>query len=500
MRLVTGQEMREVDARAIKEYGIPGIVLMENAGLRVVEELEREFSPLTGRRVCVFAGPGNNGGDGFVIARHLLCRGIWTKVFLVGKRERIRGDALVNLNILEKMGASITVLAERNDNRVQVALALCDIIVDALLGTGSSGPPRGPFPKVMEAIKGSSRPVVAVDIPSGLDPDTGKVADCCLKAQLTVTFGLPKRGLCLLPGAEYAGRLVVADIGLPPDLLQGGGTRLITKEYVASILPQRPPSSHKGTFGHLLLLAGSRGFAGAAVLAARGALRSGAGLVSLAVPGEIVSLVAPQVPEAMVHERTSVDDLLERATAVVLGPGLGTSPDAKRLVRDLMGKIELPLVIDADGLNILAEEGLELAAKKKVVLTPHPGEMARLSGLSIADIQADRVEIARAFAKRWSLTLVLKGARTVVAGPDGTVFVNPTGNPGMATGGTGDVLAGMIGSLLAQGLSPMEASAAAVFLHGLAGDRGALQVGQAGLVAGDVVEYLPTAWQEALIT
>jgi len=202
----------------------------------------------------------------------------------------------------------------------------------------------------------------------------------------------------------------------------------------------------------------------------------------------------------MVHERTSVDDFLERATAVVLGPGLGTSPDAKRLVRDLMGKIELPLVIDADGLNILAEEGLELAAKKKVVLTPHPGEMARLSGLSIADIQADRVEVARSFAKKWGLVLVLKGARTVVAGPDGTVFVNPTGNPGMATGGTGDVLAGMIGSLLAQGLGPVEAATAAVFLHGLAGDLGVVQLGAEGLVAGDVVDYLPAAWQEALKT
>jgi NAD(P)H-hydrate epimerase len=500
LRLVTGQEMREVDNRAIREYGIPGVVLMENAGLRVVEELEREFGPLAERRVCVFAGPGNNGGDGFVIARHLLCRGIWTKVFLVGKRERVRGDALVNLNILEKMGASITVLSERNDNRVQVALALCDIIVDALLGTGSSGPPRAPFPAVMEAIKGSSRPVVAVDIPSGLDPDTGKVADCCLKAQLTVTFGLPKRGLCLLPGAEYVGRLVVADIGLPPALLQGGKTRLVSRGYVASILPQRPSASHKGTFGHLLLLAGSRGFAGAAVLAARGALRSGAGLVSLAVPGEIVPLVAPQVPEAMVHERTSVEELLERATAVVVGPGLGMSPDARRLLRDLLGKIEKPVVIDADGLNILAQEGLELVAKKNVVLTPHPGEMARLAGLPVADIQADRVEVARSFAKKWGLVLVLKGARTVVAGPDGTVFVNPTGNPGMATGGTGDVLAGMIGSLLAQGLGPVEAATAAVFLHGLAGDLGVVQLGAAGLVAGDVVDYLPAAWQEALKT
>jgi hydroxyethylthiazole kinase-like uncharacterized protein yjeF len=500
VRLVTGQEMRELDARAIKEYGIPGVVLMENAGLRVVEELEREFDPLAQRRVCVFAGPGNNGGDGFVIARHLLCRGVWTKVFLVGSRERIKGDALINLNILEKMGASITVLSGRNNNRVQVALALCDIIVDALLGTGSSGPPRAPFPAVMEAINNSSKPVVAVDLPSGLDPDTGKAVDCCLRAKLTVTFGLPKRGLCLLPGAEYAGRLVVADIGLPPDLLGGGMTRLITPKAVASLLPSRNLSGHKGTFGHLLLLAGSQGFAGAAVLAARGALRCGVGLVSLAVPGEIIPLVAPQVPEAMVHERTSMDGLLERATAVALGPGLGMSPEAKRLLRDLLGKIELPVVIDADGLNILAQEGLDLVAKKKAVLTPHPGEMARLSGLSIADIQADRVEVARSFAKKWGLVLVLKGARTVVAGPDGTTFVNPTGNPGMATGGTGDVLAGMIGSLLAQGLGPTEASVAAVFLHGLAGDLGIVDLGTAGLVAGDVVDYLPAAWHQVLKT
>lgn len=235
-------------------------------------------------------------------------------------------------------------------------------------------------------------------------------------------------------------------------------------------------------------------------MAARGALRSGAGLVSLAVPGEIVPLVAPQVPEAMVHERTSVEELLERATAVVVGPGLGMSPDARRLLRDLLGKIEKPVVIDADGLNILAQEGLELVAKKNVVLTPHPGEMARLAGLPVADIQADRVEVARSFAKKWGLVLVLKGARTVVAGPDGTVFVNPTGNPGMATGGTGDVLAGMIGSLLAQGLGPVEAATAAVFLHGLAGDLGVVQLGAAGLVAGDVVDYLPAAWQEALKT
>ncbi|MGI6037517.1 MAG: NAD(P)H-hydrate dehydratase [Limnochordia bacterium] len=500
MRLVTGQEMAHIDKGAIEEYGIPGIVLMENAGLQVIKAMERRWGDLTSKRIVIMAGPGNNGGDGFVIARHLVNRGIWTRVFLVGSKERVAGDARVNLEILEKLGVGITYI-NGEDNKVPLALALADIVVDALLGTGFRGKLRPPYGSLIDQINASGRPVVAVDIPSGVDSSTGSV-EKAVQGTLTVSFGLPKLGTFLFPGADYVGQLEIVDIGLPRPLLDTGGeVFLSTSQYVHQVLPVRSQDSHKGTYGHLLLLAGSPGMAGAAVLAARGALRAGVGLVSIGVPPGLETLVAPQIPEAMVHPLTGkpgqLEGLLARASAVALGPGLGQGSHAYRLLETLLDRITLPLVIDADGLNILAQGGyLDRLPRnaKPIVFTPHPGEMARLTGLRVDQIQANRLAIAREYAQKWGVILVLKGAQTVIAGPQGQAYLNPTGNPGMATGGSGDVLTGVIGSLLAQGMAGQEAAVAGVYLHGQAGDLAAGKLGMEGVIAGDLADYLPLAF------
>ena len=513
MRLVTAKEMQEIDRRAIKEFGIPGLVLMENAGRSVAQAVAQKLGRIAGKRIVILCGKGNNGGDGFVAARHLLQKGATVKVFLACEPEDITGDARVNFTILERLGQEVFRLSGANSIQLlKVALMQAEAVVDALYGTGFRGKMPDRLGKVVEAVNDAGRFVVAVDVPSGLNADTGQVSGPCVQANLTVTFGLPKVGLVLEPGAGYAGELMVADISLPQDLTDtaGPGRYLVTRELVASWVAPRPVSAHKGSFGRVVVIGGSRGMLGAVCLAASAALRSGAGLVTLGVPlslqdvaaaklTEVITCGLPETPEGCLSRTAypAVMDLLKGSTVCALGPGMSQNANTVVLIRELVKTVSVPVVLDADGLNAFAGEGALLGERvSPLIITPHPGEMARLRATDVAAVQADRLETAERAAREWGAVVVLKGARTVVADPGGYTGVNSTGNPGMATAGTGDVLTGVIAAMVAQGMEPFRAAGAAVYLHGRAGDIAVREKGQMSLVAGDVLAALPEACRE----
>ncbi len=510
MKVVTAREMREIDRRAIEELGLPGLLLMENAGLRVAEAIRRCFGPLTGLRCAVFAGKGNNGGDGLVAARHLFNAGARVEVFLASELGKLQGDPLVNLKALQGCGVEVTEIRGRPGWELEACLDRAGVVVDALLGTGARGPMEGPLARIIEMINRTPGRVVAVDLPSGLDADTGRSDGPCVKADLTVTLGLPKRGLLLFPGAALAGRVWVADISIPRRAVEAQEieVELLCRQEARALLPPRPADAHKGTFGHVLVVAGSPGMTGAAALAAGGALRSGAGLVTLAVPRGLQEIMAIKMTEVMTRplgetaEGTlgaaavgEVLELLAGRGVLAIGPGLSRHPETVRAVRELVARSPVPTVVDADGLNALAGvEGPPGRAGVPLVLTPHPGELGRLMGCPASEVQADRVEAARRAARDLGATVVLKGARTVVAEPGGRCRLIPTGNPGMATGGSGDVLTGVIAALLAQGMPPFDAASLGAYVHGLAGDLAARDKGDRGLSAGDLVENLPAVF------
>lgn len=510
MRVVSAAEMRELDRRAIEEYGIPGIVLMENAGLNVVEVVKNMLGDVRDKVICIFAGKGNNGGDGYVVARHLFNLGAKVRLFLLAKASEIMGDAGANLNIWKKMGQTVTII-NKDDDLADICLSLesSDLIVDSIFGTGFKGTPDQPAAGIIQAINNSGKPSVAVDIPSGLEADTGLINGPCVRATRTVTFGLPKLGLVQEPGASYAGKLHIANISIPSFLLSAKQLKrhLLTQETVSNWVIRRPAALHKGDCGHVLVVAGSPGMTGAACLTALGAARAGAGLVTLAVPAGLQKLVAGKLIEIMTVAlpestgqtigRDAADDILllaKRADVVALGPGITTHPETASMVRELLPALNLPCVLDADGLNCLAGN-TDIFSRIAVpfVLTPHPGEMARLTGKTTAEIQKRRLSIAEQKAKDWQKVILLKGAATIVASPEGTVYINSTGNPGMATGGSGDLLTGIVAGFLAQGLGALEAAAVGAYLHGMAGDYAARQKGQRGLLAGDILDHLPAA-------
>lgn len=507
MDIVTGAGMRRLDERATSEFGLPGMILMENAGLRVTEAI-RNFPRC--RRITVLAGHGKNGGDGLVAARHLR-REMEVSVWLAAPPAAFQGDALTNLTILQRLGADCRVA----DNgpalqELEAELRRSDLVVDALLGTGLTRPPESPYAEIIRLVNASGAPVLAVDIPSGVCADSGSVAGEAIRADVTITFALPKLGLLLFPGAACTGRLEVADIGIPEQLLSGHGLRLLTREEVRCLLPYRVPDGHKGSFGKVLLISGSAGMSGAAVLAARAVLRGGAGAALVAVPQAVQAQVAVQIPEAITlalpdTKRGTISpealDSLRRqwtdCNVAAIGPGLSTDGEALPVLAGVLRECPLPLVLDADALNLLAETpAIFRECTAATVLTPHPGEAARLLGCDTAAVQADRPAAARELAVRFQSVVVLKGAHTLVASPEGEVVLNVTGNSGMATAGSGDVLTGLLAALLAQRVSPFEAASLAVYLHGLAGDLAASVKGEAGLVAGDIVESLPQAYLE----
>ncbi len=504
--------MRALDARAIATLGIPGPRLMEAAGTGAARLIAARWRPVRGRSVVILCGKGNNGGDGFVVARRLRAAGARVRVFLVGRRTEVRGDAAAALSRWQGRLDEVARAGDLAD--VDRALARAGLVVDALLGTGTDGSARGLVAEMIARLERQSTdarpapPVISLDLPSGLSADRGALPGPAVRATLTATFAGLKRSLLLHPAATRAGEVVVVPIGIPhAEVTRGVRTFLLEAADLRGRLPPRPVDAHKGVYGHLLVVAGSRGKTGAAALAARAALRSGAGLVTAAVPTSQQPVVAALGLEYMTEALPDgaagslargagarVLELVATMDALALGPGLSLEPETQALARELVARVPRPMVVDADALTALAGhlDVLKSAAGPRL-LTPHPGEMARLLGGGISDVQDDRIERARAFAAEHGVWVALKGAGTVVAAPDGNVWINPTGNAGMAKGGSGDVLTGMVGAFLARGLPPLEALQTAVYAHGRAGDLVRDAWGEEGMLAGDLVEAIPRA-------
>jgi NAD(P)H-hydrate epimerase len=510
MKVLTSRQMREIDRKTIAEIGIPGIALMENAGIRIVEALKRRFPAPRWERIVIVAGKGNNGGDGLVVARHLWNQGTRPVVLLLALKGDVLGDAAVNLNAALKMGLPVKEITSPGDwGRHKKALSRATVIVDAIFGTGLGKPLDGLYARVVGDINASKAFKIAVDIPSGLSSDSSLIIGPCVKADLTVTPAAPKIAHVLPPAEEYVGELVIAPIGVPPFLFDDPGLKLemVERKDVAPFLKGRKKDTHKGTFGHVLVISGSLGKTGAASLAGRAALRMGAGLVTVATPASCLPMVARSVPELMTEPLAEtpkktiaagalprVLELLKGKDALLLGPGLSTNPSTAEFVLALLPRVRVPMVLDADALNIIAAKpGVLGSIKTPAVLTPHPGEFARLLGLTNREVLADRIDLASAFARRYRVYVVLKGHRSLTACPDGRVFINPTGNPGMATGGSGDVLGGMIASQIGQEKDVRGAVVSAVYVHGLSGDLGAEELGERALIAGDIIRFLPRA-------
>jgi hydroxyethylthiazole kinase-like uncharacterized protein yjeF len=514
MKLATTSQMQDLDRTTIQGCGIPGIVLMENAGRGAAELLIRSFPGVRTGWVAVLAGRGNNGGDGFVMARHLMNWGIATKVYLLSSTDDVKGDARTNLESWLKIGGELIEIPYRgNFTKAKKQLADASLIVDAIFGTGLNAEVKGVGKDVISFVNSLPTPVMAVDIPSGLDATVGTVLGVAIRADLTATFGLAKIGQVVEPGIPYVGSLEVVDIGIPRSVIEEADitVHLIDPgELHPGLLDPRPPQAHKGDYGHLFVVAGSPGKTGAAAMICQGALRTGAGLVTLGISASLNPILEAKLTEAMTEPLPDAGSgylsadasgrilqLLEGKTACALGPGISTQPRVQELLLALIPRVSVPLVIDADGVTAVASRPEILKeCKGPVVLTPHPGEMARLVGITPKKVQDDRIGVAKDFARQYGCIVVLKGNRTVIATPDEKVYINPTGNPGMASGGTGDVLTGMIGGLIAQGLSPLEATLWGVYLHGLAGDIAVHTVGEISLIAGDIIDYLPDAFTE----
>ncbi|HOW96635.1 MAG TPA: NAD(P)H-hydrate dehydratase [Kiritimatiellia bacterium] len=522
MKIVTAEQMRELDRRTIEEAETPGEVLMERAGQGVADAVARlaETAGFHHPLVHLIAGRGNNGGDAFAAARFLKEDGFAVQVWIAGAANEIQGDALRHFSRMKDAKITARELPTREDWEESLAYpAAGDLLVDGVLGTGGSGPARGPAAGAIEYINQQSRQalVVAIDLPSGLNADTGAAEGAAVRADLTVTMGLPKRGLLEPAALEYVGALEVVDIGIPAEYITQAALaedrEFIHPNDLRPLLPRRPRATHKGSQGHVLLIGGARGYAGAIAMAARAALRSGVGLVTVLTPAGVAPIVAGSVLEAMVQGGPETDtgslsaafwadwrNRIDKFGAVLIGPGLTRNPEGTAIMRHLIRECPPPLVMDADALSLLEGQPHFIAkCRRTALITPHPGELARLMAQDIETIQQDRHAAARAAAESTGAVVVLKGAGTLVAETGKPVQMNLTGNPGMATGGTGDVLAGLAAGLLAQGLTPYDAARLAVYLHGRAGDTAALHKSQAGLTALDVLDELPYAFREISI-
>jgi ADP-dependent NAD(P)H-hydrate dehydratase / NAD(P)H-hydrate epimerase len=509
VKVLTAAQMRDVDRRTA-ELGIPNIILMENAGQRVVEFLEREYAPLAKQRIVVVCGKGNNGGDGLVVARqlHTRIKPQWLRVVLGGDPSEMRGDALENYKMLKAVGVNLW-------PKVTEEMRIATLVIDAVLGTGLAGPAKGQPAELIASINNQFpiADVVSVDVPSGLASDSAEVAGEAVRAKHTVTFTAPKPCLVLSPACELAGKVHVTAIGTPPEMVEGDPGILLSLSDEADFAPlfrPRTSDSNKGLYGHVLVIAGGRGKTGAAAMAGIAALRAGAGLSTVASAASAISAIATYAPEIMMEPLAETEDgsiamrapddpalkaITDKKTVIAIGPGMGQHPETVQFIRRFVQESKTPMVVDADALNALARQRSRFEGPR--IFTPHPGEMSRLTGKTIAEVQADRIGIARAFATEHGVYLVLKGNRSVIAFPDGPVWINPTGSPAMSTGGTGDVLTGMIAGLLAQFPKQLESALlAAVYLHGRAGELGAEALGEKSFMATDLFEFLPEAMRE----
>ena len=512
-KITTAEQMRAIDKRAIEGMGIPSLTLMENAGRGVAEVIREEVfnDACDGRRVAIVCGRGNNGGDGFVVGRYLHEWGASVQFLLLGQPDQLKGDAAVNHKRAAELNLPVTTVESIGD---LPDLTAFDLLIDAIFGTGFHGPIRGVAAGVVDAMNESGVEIVAVDAPSGLDSDTGEAEGSVVNALYTISLACSKYGQWLWPGRAFVGHLAVVDIGIPSEAVDGEGVRLaqITEDFVGASLPERPADGHKGTFGKALILGGSAGMSGAVALAANAAMRCGLGLAYAGVPESIVDLIDikatepvvlpfPEVNRRRVLARRGLGEIVKRSAeidAIAIGPGLSQHHETQELVRRLIARVNKPTVLDADGLNAFAKDqsGLEATRPYPLIITPHVGEMARLLGRSNQDVAANRKQAAIDAAQRFGCIAVMKGSPTFVADSDGMVYLNPTGNSGMGTGGVGDVLTGIIVSFLAQGCEPLAATLMGVYIHGRAGDLGADEHGERSLVASDLVTMLPEVLRE----
>lgn len=506
MPLITGAQMASIDQRAIQS-SIPGIDLMESAGQGITQVAQNVLNDFKNKHIVILCGKGNNGGDGFVLARLAAEKGANISLFLFATPQDVKGDAKTNLERIAHLNVT-TITSESALQPVQNALHQADLAVDALLGTGLKGPTRGTIAQAIDLLKKTTCPIIAVDVPSGLQSDTGQ-GDCAPATQ-TVTFACPRIGHFFYPGRTACGHLHLVDIGIPQEAIQAEKATifLINNIWASQTVPKHQPDAHKGDCGRVFILAGSVGLTGAAALSATATVRSGSGLVTLGIPKSLNDILETKVTEAMtvplsevrkkrcvaLRARGEIEPYLAKANAVAIGPGLGTHPETRTLVQRLIADLTCPAVIDADGLNALVGH-LDLLQNSPVplVLTPHIGEFARLTQQTTTQIKQDPIASAQHFAQQVGHPVILKGAPTIVADPNGQIYINPTGNAGMATGGTGDVLTGIIVSLIGQGLSPIQAAKLGVYVHGLAGDYAAQKQGQLGLIASDLIQALPQA-------
>lgn len=500
------KDMQQLDQYTMEKIGLPGVVLMENAGARVVEEILTDV-PNRKARVVILAGGGNNGGDGFVIARRLFDAGMKPLLCLLVNPERLKGDAKVHFNAYTNRGLTVFYLQENSLEDLHQELMQADVIVDAILGTGVNGPVRQPYNQVIAMVNEFSgeKLVIAVDVPSGVSSDTGKVDGVAIIADKTVTFVFPKKGFFLNDGPRYVGKWKVADISVPPTIAADLGLdmpQVITETLVKASVPKRPLYGHKGTFGHALILGGSRSYVGAPIFSAKAALHAGAGLVTLAVPESIYPLAAVQNPESLFlplpeekghFSGKALEELSQRLNefdSVAIGPGMGRFPGGEEWVASLLSLLtNQSIVVDADALYLL-RNGLEKIRQYKgnVIFTPHPGEMARLVNKTVKEVETDRLETASTFAKENHLYLLLKGHRSIIAAPDGDIYFNPCGHDALGKGGSGDVLTGLVTSFLAQGASPIQALIAGSYIHARAGEERAKKLSHYGVTPLDLVD------------
>jgi len=508
MKVLNSTQMKRIDKNAIEGLGIIGPILMENAGAEIAREIIKRFPRIEKNSVCIVCGKGNNGGDGFVVARHLFNKGCCPYMVLLAEKKDLKGDAELNCGIIYKMGIPIAEITDKKKwEEIRDKVMNSDILVDAIFGTGLTKPVKGRYIKVIEDMNSSGSFIVAVDIPSGISSDQFQIIGTCIKADLTVTMAAPKIPHVFPPAEDFMGELVIADITAPSFLFDDESLPMefVEKEQLLSYFKKRRNSTHKGSYGHLFILSGSLGKTGAAAMAGKAALEMGAGLVTVGTPQSCLPIVARSMMELMTEPLAETDEwtlsenalsqvknLLKGKDAVLIGPGISTHQSTSKLIMSLLPSIEVPALLDADALNILSSHPEVLKSMSSpVVVTPHPGEFARMIHVSTKKVMEDKLKLAPEFAKEYGVYVVLKGYRTITATPDGKIFINPTGNPGMASGGSGDVLSGMIASLIMQGNDLLGAVLASVYVHGLSGDIAVKKIGEKSLVAGDIINFLP---------
>lgn len=509
MYIVTASEMKDIDKQTIDKYGISPSILMENAGSNTVSAIINEIGSVSFKKIYVFCGDGNNGGDGFVIARHLKSEGAYVRIAFCGDEKKLSNESMTNLKAAKNYGVDVFFVSSLNDiEKITDDILSADIIIDALIGTGLKSQVKEQTAKIIMFINNIGKYTVSVDVPSGLDSDTGNIMGIAVYANLTITFGLPKIGLTIYPGLQHVGKLIVADINFPPQLLAIPRKNiLITPEIIPPLLPYRHPNANKGHFGPILIIGGSRGMSGAVTLTAKAALKTGAGIVTVAVPDKLHDSIKSSSDETIVAPLKETEDgfissdnykrileLSEKAKVVVLGPGLGRKKETQSLVLKLVQELDKPLIIDADGINAVSEDKKHLKnIKKDVIITPHLGEMSRLTGIAIEEIIKDKIKVIKDFIKEYKINVLLKDGRSIFGDVDENIYINTTGNSGMATPGAGDVLSGVIAAFAAHDMSLQRAAIVGNYLHGLAGDLLLNEMSEEGIIAGDIINKIPVA-------